>query len=296
MNKAGRSLIAMGKLLNKYQKEVIQVPKDELKVLKIRAVNKNCTELILDLVPAIAETIYHATLTGVVMNQLGIKEFGKQFFGTIGKQLALKLFEKGKKLKTASMSVKNGEVFVALKNHEGESINVLETDWLSYKKMHSQLAELVQLEKGKEEKIKVGYKEKNENIDVAEVSYESKKDFSELLDDEEGELMEEEFDIDDAEKIKIVGRFIDFHGLARKYHFSFQARKDVENFGRQKIHCMTEELDNSKILDLLKLENAKNVCVHGWATRNWEGKVDKMKIEFVCANERENPYQEGFNL
>ena len=81
--------------------------------------------------------------------------------------------------------------------------------------------------------------------------------------------------------------------MAQKYHCSFQARREQDRIGKQKILCiLNSEKQKDEVLDLLK-DREKNHIVHifGRATRDWEDRIDKIKIEWINSNENYNPNQ-----
>jgi len=96
IEKIGNSLIALNKLFKKYsqKEEVINVS------LKLGKIKKNCTEvnIFLEQLAPIAKPVAGAAVALFIAKGIGIDELGKQFFGTIGQQIALKLFSKGEKL------------------------------------------------------------------------------------------------------------------------------------------------------------------------------------------------------
>lgn len=292
--KAGKSLLALDRFSKKYQKESLRLDKDSQYVLKISEINKNCSEIVIIITEVLKSTPASVALIGLGLKQMGIAEFGKQFFGTLGQQLALKIFSKGKEVSREKDFIKNGEIFVKLKNNQGETKNVTAQEWENFKRLNSSLDGFVQLEKGKEEEMKVGYKENQEEKQVAVINCSDKDSFGTYSGVSLEERMSESFDENDAKEETIVGRFVDFYGLAHKYHFAFQARKKQEDFGKQKILCIVNEGQISQILDYLKPEFDKNICIFGKATRDWENKIDKIKIEWVNENENYNPNQKRF--
>jgi len=291
--KAGKTLVALDKFLKKYQKEILKMKKEDQFVLKISAVNKNCSEMVIALAQTIQSVPVSFAMIAFGLDKMGISEFGKQFFGTLGKQLALKTFSLGNPIKEQSREIDKAQniPIVVLQNSNGDSKKFLLDDWEQSRLLSPYLAEIVQLEKGKEEKMKIGYRVNDQQKDVAEIKYEE----SDYFDHEEGfsidERMREPFDDSNAKEERIVGRFVDFYGLAHKYHFAFQARKKQDEIGKQKILCIVEDNQISEILDYLKPENSKNVCIFGKATRDWEGKIDKIKIEWVNEDENYDPKQ-----
>lgn len=139
--------------------------------------------------------------------------------------------------------------------------------------------------------MKIGYKENGKDDQVAEIKYTDRDYFGTYSCLSLEERMNESFDETNAKDEQIVGKFVDFYGLAHKYHFVFQARKKQDDIGKQKILCIVKEDQISKILDYLKPEFSKNVCIFGKATRDWEDKVDKIRIEWVNEDENCNPGQ-----
>lgn len=293
IEKIGNSLIALNKLFKKYAKS------EEAKSisLKLGKVKKNCTEVniffeqIIPILKPVAET---STLLMVakIADYIGITELGKQFFGTIGEQIALKLFSKGKKTEKQKEVVADGKVYVLLKNTDGEVRKFLKEIYDSQKEFAVPLKELIQLENKKEEKMEIGYYKNSSSQKVADIQVTQKDFFHAEEDLNFEEKLEEDFDEAKAENIKITGQFIDYYGMAHKYHFSFQARKNQEEIGKQKILCKTDGLNVSEIIDLLKPENQKNICISGKATKNTEGKIDKIKIDWFNEDENFNPDQE----
>jgi len=289
--KAGKSLLALDRFSKKYQKESLKLDKDSQYTLKISEVNKNCSEIIIIITEVLKSNPVNFALVGLGLKAIGVAEFGKQFFGTLGQQLALKVFSKGKDISKEKDFIKNGEIFVELKNNQGEKKNITAQEWENFQKLNSSLDGFVQLEKGKEEEMKVGYKEGEEEKQVAVMKYIDKDYFGTYSGLSLEERMNEAFDETNAKEETIVGKFVDFYGLAHKYHFAFQARRKQDDVGKQKILCIVAENQISTILDYLKPEFDKNVCIFGKAIRDWDNKVDKMKIEWVNEDENYNPNQ-----
>lgn len=295
IEKIGNSLIALNKLYKKYNKS------EHLKTfsLKLGKITKNCTEVSIyleQIVPIIQPVAITASLLMVakIADYVGITELGKQFFGTIGQQIALKLFSKGKKINKQKDLVENGKLYVLLKNTEGEEEKFLKEIYDSEREYSNALKDLVQLEEKKEEEIEIGYYENSSSHIVADIRVAQKEYF--YTDDEYNfeDRLEEDFDESKAINIKIIGKFVDYFGMAHKYHFSFQARKNQEEIGKQKILCKTEGLNLSEIIDLLKPEKQeKNICISGKATKNNDGKIDKIKILWLNEDENFNPDQEN---
>ncbi|MFC1637813.1 hypothetical protein ACFL2R_00170 [Patescibacteria group bacterium] len=287
IEKVGNSLIALNRIYKNFSK---QHDKKDLS-LKLGGIKKNCTEINIHL-EQIAAVVKPAVSTAswlMVAKSSGVMEFGKQFFGTIGQQLALKLFSKGGKIEKVKEFIEKDNVFVRVRNVNGEEKVFLKDDYDNQKEYSGALKNLVQLESEKEDKMEVGYYQNCNAKKVAEVNHDQKKYFSAIKKDLNIEdRLNESFDDSETEQIKIVGKFVDYHGLAHKYNFSFQARKNQEDIGKQKILCIIEGDKISDIaIDFLKPKNQKkNICIFGEANRNSEGKIDKIKVEWV--NEDEN--------
>lgn len=293
IEKIGNSLIALNKLFKKYAN-----PEESKAIsLKLGKIKKNCTEVNIffeQIVPIIQPVATTAELLMVakIIDYVGITEFGKQFFGTIGQQIALKLFSKGKKLEKQKDVIENGKLYVVVKNIEGDERKIIKEIYDSQKYFSVPLKDLIQLEDKKEEKMEVGYYENSESQKVADIQVTQKDFFNADEDQNFEERLEEEFDESKAEDIKVIGKFIDYYGMAHKYHFSFQARKNQEEIGKQKILCKTDGLNMSEIIDLLKPEKQeKNICISGKATKNSDGKIDKIKIDWFNEDENFNPDQ-----
>lgn len=289
--KAGKSMTSLDRFLKKYQHDVLGLDKEGQYILKISEINNNCSELIFIVTEVVKSTPVDILFAGIGLNQLGVGEFGKQFFGTLGQQLALKIFSRGKSTKKNREFIDGDKVLIELINSDQEKKIVTLKAWENFIKLAPYLDGFVQLEKGKEEEMRIGYRDNSRDNQVAIIKYEEKDYFGipEGLPVEE--RMNEPFDESNATQETIVGRFIDFYGLAHKYHFAFQARKKQDEIGKQKILCIVPESQTSQILDYLKPEFEKNVCISGKATRDWEGRVDKIRIDWVSENENHNPDQ-----
>lgn len=292
IEKIGTSLIALNRIFRKFSKK--EAEKDFS--LKLGKVQKNCTEVnvFLQQVTPIVQPAVTAGSILMIAKATGIQEFGKQFFGMLGQQIALELFAKGKSLIKKKEIAKNGQVFVALENSLREERLFPKEIYDNLYEYAPYIKDFVQLEESKEEKMKIGYYQSSNPQDVAEIRY-TEKDFFQITHSEKSieERLDEDFDESNAEERLIVGKFIDYFGMARKYHFSFQARKNIEGIGKQKILCKLKSITISEVIDLLKPENQKkNICIFGKATLDKEGKVDKIYIEWINSNENYNPDQE----
>lgn len=291
--KVGKSLVALEKLFNKYSRDIYKLEKERRIEIKVGGIRKNCTEvqIFFEQITPIAQPVAESMSALIIAKAIGATEFGKQFLGTIGQQLALKIFSKGKRFQEGEPFIKNQQIFIKLTNKDKIEKIILLEDWEKYKKLYPYSGDLIQLEKG--EKIKFGYKENKNKTDVATVDYQEQDFFEHSRGDSIDERIKEPFDEEKAEEIKITGKFIDFYGLAHKYHFSFQARKKQDDIGKQKILCIVQESEISKIIDYLKPENSKNnITISGKATRDFENKVDKIKIGWINEDEDYNPNQQ----
>lgn len=291
IEKIGTSLISLNKIFKKYSK------RNNFKdiSLKLGKVQRNCTEvnIFFEQIIPVAQPVAETAAILLAAKTIGITELGKQFFRTIGQQIALKLFSKGKSVKQKRIIIRDGKIFVLLQNSEREEGVFLKDIYDSKDDFSVSLKDLIQLEKAKEEKMQIGYYQNSLARKIAEIGLAQKDYFQAEEDLSLEERLEEDFDETRAENMRIMGKFIDYYGLAHKYHFSFQARKNQEEIGKQKILCKIENnIKISEIIDLLKPENQeKNICIIGKATKNSEDKVDKIKIEAISDDEYFDPKQ-----
>lgn len=292
---AGKTLLALDKWTRAYKKANPQ--KDTDIQLKLGNIREGSTELqvFLDVVNTVmnspaAQFGGTAILLG---NTPGVKDFLKKFGGTLGEQLALKIFAKGKKLTESDLFVKDRTVRVYAVNEFGDRREVDKKQLDLYRNTSNALNGLNVVNPGKIDSVSVGYHTASEGYsEVGKIDEGSKDAFIDLSDpDEYARRMNEPFNEEKAKEEKIIGQFVDFHGLAYRYKFSFQARKDQDNFGKQKILCIVDEKQVSDILELLKPENKKNICISGKAIRDMENRVDKIKIDWFNENPDFNPDQ-----
>lgn len=293
--KAGKALSALSRWNKHYKKELLHDKIDY--TLKIDGVQKNCTEI--QIIVEFAERLINdtpvvplATAAGI-LKLPGVNDFVKGFGNELGKQLAIKVFANGKRLKESDPYHKNGKVVVKAINSENKAIEVTKQQLDFYRKSSTSLGGMYALEAGKEDRLRVGYHTKNDgSVDTGELLAGNKTSFFEDIDpDILAKRMAESFEDELATDEKVEGQFVDFHGLAHKYKFSFQVRKRQEEYGKQKILCIVDDTSISEILDLLKPENKKNVCIKGRATRDQEGKLDKIKIDWFNVDANYNPDQ-----
>lgn len=289
IEKAGRALLALKQLSKNYFED----SEDGHISLKLGKIKKNCTEI--DIFMQLIQNLKTPALIYGIAKGIGIEELGKGFFNALGQKLALKIFSKGDEVKIVKEIIfkENNEPYVLLENSAGKREEFKRKIYDSQKRDSLALKDMIQLEKGSEDALEIGYYNNSLYEKVGKVDFSQKKFFEEN-DLNIQERLEEDFDEQNAKEIKITGKFIDYYGFAHKYHFSFQSRKDQQKIGKQKILCRVEASEISKIIDYLKPENQnKNIHIFGLATKNKEGKIDKMKIEWVSENENFNPNQKS---
>lgn len=284
---AGKSLIALSRVIKKYQKEV-DTSGGEL-VLKLNKIYPGSTgfEFIPDVAKALASLadndtarlfagIYGASKAAQVLQ---IQEFFKGFMNTLGQQVALRVSSQGTNLREKEKNLERNEVIQVVVDENNKEYRLTEKEWRAYRSFSPILGDLVSYGAGdKIDKVSFGFKEKNQKTKTGEIDAEGAKYFesvSDLID----ERLKEPFDESRAEPVSIQGKFIDYYGMAHKYFFSFQVRKDVEKYGRRKVLCLLPKERVSAVLDMLKPENNPTVLLSGRATRDKENKLDKIKIE-----------------
>ena len=292
---AGRSLLALDKWTRAYKKAN---PRNDIDIqLKLGNIKEGSTEfqIFVDIASALIDsTAAQVGGTAILLgNTPGIRDFLKKFGGTLGEQLALKIFAKGKKLTESEPFIRGRVVRVYAVNEAGEKKEVDKRQLDFYRDSSNVLNGLNVVSPGVIDSVSVGYHTAGDGYsEVGKIDASSKDSFADLSDpDEYARRMNEPFNEEKAKEEKIVGQFVDFHGLAHRYKFSFQARKDQDNFGKQKILCIIDEGQVSDVLDLLKPENKKNVCISGKAVRDTENRVDKIKIDWFNENPDFNPNQ-----
>lgn len=297
LGKAGKTLSSFDRWTKKYKKDFLKPGEDF--VLRANAIQKNCTEIqialdfVKDIIMSPAGTATALAIGGKV---IGFDHFVEGFMHTVGNQLALKMFSKGKPIHEESKHPKNdGKIYVKLINQKGDVKEVSESEWLIYKETNSLLNGFYNLEEGKEEQVHFGYNSRGKYHDVAKLNIHDRESFIDWNDPDILERrMAESFDESKATDVKIIGKFIDYHALAHRYNFSFQARKNQDVHGKQKILCIVEMKDVPKILDLLKPDHKKNICIQGKAILDRDGKIDKIKLEWFNEDPDFNPDQVKF--
>jgi hypothetical protein len=290
IEKIGTSLVALNKLFKKC------VPQDYSNCvsIKLEGVRKNCTELnlIFEQIAPLAQPVATGTAILLACRSIGLDELGRQFFGTVGSQLALKLFSKGKELDEVKTLPVNGEVCVLLRNLDGEMKTVAKREYELLTETAPHLKDFVQLESGREEEMKLGYYEGPVLKEISTIRVSEKECFQVAERPRFEDRLNEDFDESSARPERIVGKFIDYHGLAHKYHFTFQARKNQSETGKQKILCKVDESRVSEFIDLLKPEHQEeNICIGGKATESPDGKIDKIIVEWFSKDVNYDPHQ-----
>lgn len=292
--KAGKTLSALGRWKKKYKKEFLN---DDIDLnFKLKKVEKNCTELQIAM-----EIINKVDMSGVailgsaaaIMNLPGVKDFLKEVGSELGRQLNLKVFSKGKNLIESDLYAKDGKVYVRAVNTDGKAKEIEKRKLDFYRKSSQTLNGMYALEADKELRTRVGYHTPESGYhDTASITLNDKDAFIDEIDsDDFARRLSEPFEESSAIEAQVKGQFVDFHGLAHKYKFSFQVRRQQEDYGKQKILCIVEDSKISEILDLMKPENKKNVCIHGKATKDKEGKLDKIMIDWFNEDADYNPSQ-----
>lgn len=287
MEIAGKSMLAFSRILKKYQKEVDVTGLDFSIKLKNIYPGSTGLEFVPDAVNALANlastgagTLFAgAYVGGKAAHILQIQEFFKGFMGTLGKQYALRVMSKGSNLVEKETKIKKDkEIAVMVSDEKGGKYELSDKEWRAYQALAPVLGDLLNLRANEVEKVSFGYKERGYKKKTGEIEYKDAKYFEPSYDSIE-ERQKEPFDDSRAENVTLEGRFVDYHGLAHKYFFSFQVRRDTEKYGKQKVLCIVPTEQVSKILDLLKPENERNVVVVGKATRDRENRLDKMMVE-----------------
>lgn len=303
--KAGKALIALQKSFEIYQKEEKKKRDSKSKgkknkskelplTIKLGGVRKNCTELLF----GIGTVSGVALVVNKVLKDVGVYEFSKAWFKTMGEQMALRKFEKGTEAQVTKEYAKDGQVYVLIVNSDKELKKLPKNDWQYRRLLAEPLSELGELEEGGAEKLKFGFYENKAPQDVGEVSYQESEFFNYERDKNYDERLKEDFEDDKAEPDnKIVGQFVDYYDLASKYHFAFQARKNIETVGKKKILCVVPEENFSMILDEFKKtkKDRKNLCLSGSIIRDADGRVDKIKVDWISTNENYDPSQLSLN-
>lgn len=297
IRKAGKTLLALDRWTDKYLKEFASNERGIS--INIRDVKKNCSEL--ELVFKAAEVaIGVGATTGVIAvawKQLGFAEFCKQFMGTLGQQLVLKKVLKNDKPASVSepyLDSGTNRVLVDIETKDGETITVPQKQVEVHRKTSGYLNGFNTLEEGVNTEMRVGYYDKDMHAnDVAALKPSDKMYFYDPASDENlNKRIQEAYDDDKAVELTLVGRFLDFYGMATKYKFSFQARKKTKQYGKQKILCIvSDENLEAQIIDVLKPNNKHDVVINGRATTDWEGNIDKIKINWVNDDPNFNPDQ-----
>ena len=204
IEKIGNSLIALNQLFKTYAKSA----ESKAISLKLGKIKKNCTEVnvyfeqIIPIIQPVA-TMTNVLIVAKIADYIGITEFGKQFFGTLGQQIALKLFAKGKKVVKQKDFVENGKIHVLLRNSEGEEKKFLKETFDSQNEFSEPLKELIQLESKKEEKLEVGYYDNSLAEKVADIDIKQKDFFVTEKEQNFEEKLEEDFDESKAEQVRI---------------------------------------------------------------------------------------------
>jgi len=229
----------------------------------------------------------------VVAQQVGLFEIGKQFFGEIGRQLALKKFAKnGSLTKEGRPEIDGGKMFVIVVNIDGEKKKI---DAVSYNLFNkkiidkSLLAIIEPLEKDKIDKVQCinNYNDKSE-LEIVEIMESDKVYYEDVEDLEFESKNEEDFDENVAEKIEgLKGRLVSYQALASKYPFNFQPREEQKLYGKRFIPCkINDQNKKDEYIELLK-SYVGNVIIRGIGIRDFSGRYIKIKIYSVEKDEEQ---------
>lgn len=253
--------------------------------LKTWKINNKCTEVVVDVVSTIIMSEPVETLTAThtiytIAKWVGVQEFWKQFFGVLWKELGLKLIWKGKEInyQTRPKAWPKGQAWVEI------IISDWVVEWVElevyefYKWIVHDLNYFYILSQDEAEVMKVWYTEDSEDNITGEVSFKDRNYFTSYISHNFDERMWEKFKEEESKPVIIIWKLIEYHGLAHKYHFSFQVRKNQETYGKKKILCIVDEDQHSRYIDLLKPENKWNIKISGLATFDNDEKIDKIKI------------------
>ena len=293
--KAAKTMLALDRWARKYQKEFAK--SNNGLELKISAVRKNCSEL--DIVIQTASNLLNTgalTVVGAtVWKQLGFQEFCKKFMGTLGEQIALKkVLKHDQPDKVSEPYLKEGKTVIDVFAKDNRRYTVSAEAINVYRKTQDSLNGFNTLVQGENTEMKVGYYESpSVSHDIISLTPSDRFAFTDPMSERILEQrLAEGFDEDKAREVTIYGRFLDYRGMATKYRFSFQARKNTKEYGKQKVLCIVEDQTmEASILDLLKPQNKKNIILNGLATKSWDGNLDKMKIKWFDENPDYNPEQ-----
>lgn len=295
IEKAGKVLISIWKVFQKFVKietknwSLPSINKCEKISLQTYEITNNCTSIqitteiiwsVLNSTPA--EVLTYAQVGKIAWDNLWLKEFCNKFMWTLWEQLALKLFAKSKDLKVINPKIDHENwAQVVVWNELGEKKSFSYLARQLYLASQNDLNHIFALEQWKEEKMIVWFQKNDQSKDTWSITYKDKTCFNDYPDFNINDRLQEEFEEDISFQQTIIWRFVDYYWLAHKYHFSFQARKQQDTVWKQKIVCMVDPNKISEILDLLKPENSLNITITGKATKDFEWKIDKIKIETI---------------
>jgi|APSaa5957512535_1039671.scaffolds.fasta_scaffold210615_1 hypothetical protein len=166
IGKLAKTLYALDKFSKKYQKEILGLSRDEMFKMKASDVREGSAEVWL-LVEGGMVT------AGILLNQIGVTEYIKKYFGVLGEQAALKKLARNKKLKVKNTKIKENKIVILVENSKKETREISEETWENYKKLHPLLNNLVDVDKGDD--VEIGYIEENRKHSVANISFEESK-------------------------------------------------------------------------------------------------------------------------
>ncbi len=285
-SKAGSALLAVGRMFKKYcdYKGTTDV------VIKLDCVKKKCTWIQFCVGLTAGAVTLHQSLKAV-----GLDEFLKQYWGTIAQQIALRQFSAGQRITKTAEVIVDSQQCVMIRNVNGDERRFLRETFETRRLYSLNIKELSLLEKGKEESMQLGYLDAGKECNLVDVKYADAGCFEYDEDVSIEARQNQEFDEENAVEMKLVGQFMNFYAMAHKYKFTFQARKNQEEVGKQYILCIIDGSKINEFIDLLKPENKeRNVCIWGKATKDIDDKVDKIKISHWSYDESDDPNQQKF--
>ena len=237
-----------------------------------------------EIVASIAAGVY-------VAKEAGLLELGKQFFGEVGRQLALKKFAKnGDLTKDGRPEINDGKMYVVVINKDGDrqKINAVSYNLFERKILNNSLAAIVSpLEKDKIEKVQcINFNNSDSQQDIVEISetdtdYYKENETCVLESDYEGD-----FESNNAEKIDgMTGRLVSYQALASKYPFNFQPREQQRLYGKRFIPCMIN--DPNKMDEYIELMKSYigNVIIRGVGIKDESGRYSRIKIYSIEKDE-----------
>lgn len=236
------------------------------------------------------EIALYVTAASMIIGSIGLSEFGKAFFGELGRQLALKLFAKNEKIGIEGRPfIKKGKMYRKVFNAKGETreVEVESLDLFNSKYFDYDLAAVVEpLEKKQVDRIQYRFNvgsEINESIEIDESDKSYFENMPELILEDE---LNKEFNINEADKIEgIRGKLVAYQALASKYPFQFQPREQQKLYGKRFIPCMLQdESRRDEYIELMK-SYVGNIIIRGWGIKDTGGRYTRISISSIEKDE-----------